>query len=235
MQRIKKICWPVFQTLLLPAIVILAVASSVGAQDIGTEISQVHVDGNKVKGVDIEAILINIARIYEIPIGFISKQSKLPVSAADGRGLQYFPIEEDKIPTSASLREVLNELTAPDYMWKIDDATIIVYPIDGADIDIDRLLKAPVKDTELTFRRNFERVSSQNLQITNHLVSVEADEILVTDSSKCLKEFEVIRIDLKYKSVQEVLDLVLRESSYNFWKISKNVDGSTKELRIETR
>ena len=228
---------------MFPAVVILLLLiSSVLAQKDLPQPDKTQIDGGKIGGSDIEEILQNIAAEYHIPVAFISAQATLPYLISTpsyrGRGLYYGPPEKRITPKSGLLKDVLNNILGSKYAWTITEGGILVFPAAGSDPEIERFLDMPVKDSVLVFAREFEVVGSTSIQAPwseVHFSAIPANRILVLETADSLKGKDVIEISVVGRNVRQLLDLVIRNTSFHFWRIFKDTEGNTKEFKIETR
>ena len=96
----------------------------------------------------------------------------------------------------------------------------------------------PVKDSVLVFAREFEVVGSTSIQAPwseVHFSAIPANRILVLETADSLKGKDVMEISVVGRNVRQLLDLVIRNTSFHFWRIFKDTEGNTKEFKIETR
>lgn len=205
--------------------VFIAMAITISGQDLGSN-ANLHVDGESVKDSTRTTVLLNISKRYHVPIGYISNETVTEVaSPASKRGLQYFDrVDNQILPISESLADVLTHMTAPDLSWVFEDGVIIISPVAGVHPDIDRFMRAKVVDGHLTFKNQFSRFAVKSIEIKNQDSmawdrKIKAESFLETDQRVDVANRVVI--DVTDMSVRDLLNASLKMTSYEFWHVSR--------------
>lgn len=183
----------------------------------------------KVEIVEIEAFdfsttLPQIAKIFDIPIGFENSEN-------DNSGKQIIHLK------NATLKEVLDLVITqsnPAYCWTIsDDGVINVFPKENRDSFLEELLKVRIE--KFSIENNVSNIQVRtkitNLpEIKSEMSKKNLRPLNLAFFSSEIRKTNKFEISLENISLRELLNKIIKKSGSNFWVVSRY--GKQREFLI---
>jgi hypothetical protein len=191
-------------------------------QDKDEDLLDKRIETFKVEESETPSVLKKLAYEHNIPIGIevLSNPSVNPGKKID---LQL----ENK-----SVRELLQSIVEQDtrYEWKLVDGVINVFPKNDSDILLGELLSTQVAhfsvdncQNRLTVRSNLLDVSS----IKSKLEDAKVSPLVVAFTGiDLVKLGEKSKLNLSNKTLREVLNAIIKNSSTRFWSLKRVGDNN---------